>query len=77
MAVKDRRSPALRDKMDRLKVSLIREDGRLERLCEHGVGHTVGHVNHAMIYDKYMWVHGCCMDEKTGKPCCTAWPKES
>jgi len=71
MAHKDARSPALRSKMARLKVDIIREDGRLERLCEHGVGHTVGHVNHAMIYDRDIWVHGCC-----SKSCCSEWEYE-
>jgi hypothetical protein len=35
---------------------LIREDGRVERLCEHGIGHCVGHLRR---WEKWMGVHGC------------------
>ena len=38
----------------------IREDGRVERICEHGVGHPVGHMNVAKESEDWMWVHGCC-----------------
>ncbi len=38
---------------------LVREDGRLERMCEHGIGHTVGHVKPKLCKDKYVWIHGC------------------
>lgn len=39
------------------EVLLIREDGRVERLCrKHGVGHPVGHVTQ---WKKWMDVHGC------------------
>ena len=38
---------------------LVREDGRLERICEHGIGHTVGHMNTKQLSDDSMWVHGC------------------
>ena len=38
---------------------IIREDGRLERLCPHGIGHTVGHVNADKLNDDYVWIHGC------------------
>ena len=37
----------------------IREDGRVERICEHGVGHPVGHVNTERESEDWMWVHGC------------------
>jgi hypothetical protein len=43
---------------------LIREDGRLERTCSHGVGHTVGHVRGYLL--KYDDVHGC-------DGCCAKW----
>ena len=46
---------------------LIREDGRLERTCPHGIGHTVGHVNRKELKHAWMWVHGCdgcCRDYK-------------
>lgn len=45
----------------------VREDGRLERTCSHGVGHTVGHKNRKELEDRYMWIHGCdgcCHDYK-------------
>jgi hypothetical protein len=38
---------------------LIREDGRLERTCPHGIGHTVGHLNREELNDEHMWIHGC------------------
>lgn len=47
---------------------LIREDGRLERICEHGIGHTVGHINPKLLVDRYIWIHGCdgcCAKYKT------------
>ena len=65
---------ALKVKMIRLKADTIREDGRLERMCEHGVGHPVGHVYNEMTYKlggQYMWLHGCC-----GARCCRYWAKE-
>lgn len=37
---------------------LIREDGRLERLCKHGVGHPFGVTGRK--WEKWMGVHGCC-----------------
>ena len=41
---------------------LVREDGRLERTCKHGIGHTVGHLDPRQLEDDYMWIHGCCRD---------------
>jgi hypothetical protein len=38
---------------------LVREDGRLERLCKHGIGHTVGHLRPEELKSRYTWVHGC------------------
>lgn len=38
---------------------LIREDGRLERICAHGIGHTVGHVDFKQLKKEYVWIHGC------------------
>jgi hypothetical protein len=46
---------------------LVREDGRLERTCQHGVGHTVGHLKRSLLKDSYIWIHGCdgcCRDYK-------------
>jgi len=50
------------------KYDLIREDGRLERLCKHGVGHTVGHRNAKMLKEPYIWIHGC-------DGCCHDYPR--
>ncbi len=36
---------------------LIREDGRIEQMCKHGVGHPIGHLN--KWQDSWMGVHGC------------------
>jgi hypothetical protein len=51
--------------------NLIREDGRLEKLCPHGIGHTVGHVNPGELASRYTWIHGCdgcCFPWKTQMP---------
>ena len=69
--------PELLKKYRALKADEIRMDGRLERHCDaHGVGHPVGHVNHNMIHDWSMWVHGCCTNQVTGKSCCADWERE-
>ena len=47
---------------------LVREDGRLERFCAHGIGHTVGHRTKAEM-SQYDWVHGC-------DGCCAGWPRQ-
>lgn len=50
---------------------LVREDGRLERLCKHGIGHTVGHLISSECKSRYMWIHGCdgcCEAYKTQMP---------
>lgn len=53
---------------------IIREDGRVERLCTHGVGHPIGHTRR---WEEWMGMHGCdgccCFfeeedDEEEGKP---------
>lgn len=36
---------------------IIREDGRVEKLCRHGVGHPVGHLKG--WNPSWMGVHGC------------------
>ena len=43
-----------------------RADGRLEWVCEHGVGHTV-HVPADKANESVMWEHGCdgCCQHKT------------
>lgn len=55
----------LTEKMDRLKADTIRGDGRLERHCEHGCGHPIGHVSK---WEDWMGTHGCC-----GEGCCGKW----
>lgn len=57
------------DQIQALKGDLIRADGRIERLCEHGVGHTVGFLPDtpaARWADNTVWVHGC-------DGCCSRW----
>lgn len=63
---------ALRRKMKRLHADTVREDGRLERHCEHGIGHTVGHVSptkHVATWGRYIGVHGC-------DGCCKDWSRD-
>lgn len=48
---------------------LVREDGRLERTCKHGIGHTVGDLNPERLKNKYHGVHGC-------DGCCADWPRQ-
>jgi hypothetical protein len=45
---------------------VVREDGRIERLCEHGCGHPIGHVRR---WAKWMGIHGC-------DGCCRQWTDE-
>ena len=50
---------------------LVREDGRLEKMCPHGIGHTVGHIHLEECKSRYTWVHGCdgcCGEYKTMMP---------
>lgn len=46
----------------------VRGDGRIERLCEHGVGHPIGHIDQAKEAERAMFIHGCC-----GAGCCSAY----
>jgi hypothetical protein len=39
-------------------VYLTRSDGRVERVCEHGIGHTIAVPAH-YFEDVSWWVHGC------------------
>ena len=43
----------------------IREDGRVEWVCEHGIGHTIS-VPKKYKDDWAWWSHGCdgCCDKK-------------
>ena len=46
---------------------ILREDGkRLERICEHGVGHPVGSIGK---WERWMGVHGC-------DGCCSTFDNE-
>lgn len=36
--------------------ALVRMDGRVEEICEHSVGHPVGHI---YKWKDWMAVHGC------------------
>jgi len=49
-----------------MEADTVREDGRLERHCEHGVGHTIGHINWKELDNWSIWVHGC-------DGCCEKW----
>lgn len=42
---------------------IVRADGRYERMCEHGVGHCIGHH---VAWQDWMAVHGC-------DGCCSKW----
>ena len=35
---------------------IFRSDGRVERACEHGVGHPIGHLRK---WEQWMGIHGC------------------
>lgn len=43
----------------------MREDGRLERHCEHGVAHTVGQIDWRRVSDTYHDCDGYCTTWKT------------
>ena len=38
---------------------IVREDGRVEQACDHGVGHPIGHVKPNGWVKSWMGVHGC------------------
>ena len=38
---------------------IVREDGRVEQACDHGVGHPIGHVKEHGWVASWMEVHGC------------------
>ena len=42
-----------------------REDGRIERVCEHEIGHTIA-VPPLHKDEPHWWVHGC-------DGCCLKW----
>ena len=46
-----------------------RSDGRVERMCEHGVGHT-RFVPRRLADQEAYWVHGC-------DGCCKKWEDEA
>ena len=46
----------------------VRADGRLERTCEHGVGHPVWHVANRPLQE-WEGIHGC-------DGCCWQWQKD-
>ena len=47
----------------------IREDGRVEKMCAHNIGHIVGHID-GRFYPAgdVLWTHGC-------DGCCKDYPK--
>lgn len=38
---------------------IVREDGRIEQACDHGVGHPIGHYKRDGWVSSWMGVHGC------------------
>lgn len=50
--------------MEEVQANIIREDGRLERVCTHGCGHPVGHMRGFLL--GFETIHGCC-------GCCSGW----
>lgn len=58
-------SQQLKNLMVKYMADTIRMDGRLERTCEHGVGHPVGSAGK---WEGWMEVHGC-------DGCCSKWEK--
>lgn len=38
---------------------IVREDGRIEQACDHGVGHPIGHWKRDG-WQSWMYTHGCC-----------------
>jgi hypothetical protein len=59
----------LSDLKKEIKWDTIRMDGRLERTCEHGIGHTVGDIKPERLKDKWHGLHGC-------DKCCEEWPRQ-
>jgi hypothetical protein len=45
---------------------VVRGDGRVERVCKHGVGHCIG-VAPGVPWESWMSVHGC-------DGCCSSFP---
>lgn len=58
----------MQDLMTRWKADIVRTDNRLERRCQHGVGHPVAHVRGYLKRSEL--VHGC-------DGCCRAWERQS
>lgn len=50
------------------KQLITRADGRVEWVCEHGVGHTIN-VPLPFVTEQAWWVHGCdgCCEPKLGE----------
>ncbi len=46
---------------------LTREDGRIEWICEHGVGHPIGHVTKWVNWMSVHGCDGCCSEPKVPK----------
>jgi hypothetical protein len=60
--------PEVQKLMEEVQGDTLRPDGRIERTCKHGVGHTVGHVKPEELLKKYAFSHGCdgcCHNYKT------------
>lgn len=56
-----------------VRYDLRRGDGRLERTCEHGIGHTVGHHRGYLLeHESIHGCDGCCRsyEHQSLEPCC-------
>lgn len=63
-----KRNAYVKERLRESGATILREDGRLEKSCEHGVGHPVGHLFPGEWQD-WMHVHGC-------DGCCSKWAME-
>lgn len=54
-----KRKPA-RHQVGNVTYDIVRADGRLERNCEHGIGHTVGHRRGYLLATDVHGCDGCC-----------------
>lgn len=63
------------DQMNAVNANVLREDGVLQRTCEHGVRHPVGDLHRDSVKREELEAHAlyhCCP-----KQCCAAWRGEA
>ena len=57
-------------KMRAVSAGTLREDGRMQRMCPHGVLHPVGDIHHGFVPSNERERHtGQCCQES----CCAQW----